>query len=101
MIKVKQCTLFFFLVLLPVVVYGQSFKNFAAGVVELINKFVYIVTAFAFIFFLFGLVRFITTAGDDQSREQGKQLMIWGTISLFVMVAIWGLIEILKNTFFT
>lgn len=50
--------------------------------------------------FMVGVIRFIYTAGDDKSRAEGKQLMIWGTLSLFLMVAVWGVVGIIKAVFF-
>ena len=86
---------------LPAITHAQAFKNFAGDFVLLLNQFVYVIMGFALVFFLFGVVRFIASAGDDQSREQGKQLMVWGTISLFVMTAVWGLVTILHDSFFS
>ena len=87
-------------VLFPAVVGATTFKDLAGDFIELLNQFVYVLTGFSFVFFLYGVVRFIGTAGDDKSREQGRKLMVWGIISLFVMFAVWGLVGILQSTFF-
>jgi hypothetical protein len=47
--------------------------------------------------FFWGLIKFIFTAGD--SRDEGKQIMLWGIISLFVIVSIWGIVGFLANLF--
>ena len=36
------------------------------------------------------------SVGED--KETGKQIMIWGIIALFVMVSVWGLVNVLSNT---
>ena len=79
---------------------AAQFKNFASTVISLLNKVVTIVMGFALLFFIVGVIRFIATAGDDNSRAEGKQMMIWGTVSLFAMVSVWGLVEIIRATFF-
>ena len=38
-------------------------------------------------------------ADEEAKRAQGKQYMIWGIIALAVMLSIWGLVGVLKNTF--
>ncbi|MEK7515801.1 MAG: hypothetical protein AAB555_02640, partial [Patescibacteria group bacterium] len=55
--------------------------------------------AVAFIVFLWGAFKtFILGQGSDESKEAGKSLMLWGLIGFFVMVSIWGLVNILTGT---
>ncbi len=51
----------------------------------------------ALVVFFFGLVKFIMKAGDSKEVENGRRLMIWGTVALFVMVSIWGLVRLMQN----
>jgi len=63
------------------------------------NVLVPVVFAVAFIVFIWGVFRyFIAGKQDDESREQGKSLMLWGLIGFFLMVSVWGLVNILTNT---
>ncbi len=48
--------------------------------------------------FVYGMVKFIGTQ-DSSEREQGKQFMLWGIVSLAVMFSIWGLVGLLGDTF--
>lgn len=50
--------------------------------------------------FLWGIIRFLASAGDPKKAAEGRQIMLWGIIGLFVIVAMWGLVEVLKSTFF-
>lgn len=52
------------------------------------------------IMFLVGLVKFISAGDNEEKREGGRGLMIFGIIALFVMISVWGLVRILHNTFF-
>lgn len=52
----------------------------------------------AFVVFFYGLAVFILNSGDEKKTEEGKNLMFWGTIALFVLVTIWGIIGLLQNT---
>ena len=59
-----------------------------------------LIFAVAIIYFLWGLTKFITTAGGDaEAHESGRNIMIWGVIAIFVMASVWGLVKILQNTF--
>ena len=49
--------------------------------------------------FIYGVFNFVTSAGDEEARAGAKQLIIWGIIGIFVMVSVWGLVNILSRTF--
>ncbi|MBI3572305.1 hypothetical protein HY091_02115 [Candidatus Kaiserbacteria bacterium] len=63
------------------------------------NILVPVLFAVAFIVFLWGAFQtFIYGANSDEVKEHGKNLMLWGLIGFFVMVSIWGLVNILTGT---
>ena len=70
-------------------------------ILDLINNIaVPIVFALAFIIFIFGIFQYFIQGGhDEEKREAGKSLMLWGLIGFFVMVSVWGLVHILIGTF--
>lgn len=44
--------------------------------------------------FIFGIAKFIfKVGGDEKSVEEGKNLIIWGLVALFVLVSLMGLIR--------
>jgi len=53
----------------------------------------------AILVFIWGVVQFIAHADNEEKRTQGRNFMVYGIISLFVMVTIWGLVNVLSNTF--
>lgn len=63
------------------------------------NIFVPVLFAVAFIVFLWGAFQtFIWGANDEDAKTKGKNLMMYGLIGFFVMVSIWGLVNILTGT---
>jgi hypothetical protein len=72
----------------------------ADSVFPLFDAFVGFIMVLSLLAFIVGVVRFMSTAGDDQSRATGKRLMVWGLIALFVMISVWGIANIIKTTFF-
>ena len=63
------------------------------------NVLVPVLFAVAFIVFLWGAFdTFILGANSEEVKEKGKNLMLWGLIGFFVMVSIWGLVNILTGT---
>lgn len=69
-------------------------------VINVINNIlVPVIFAIAFIVFLWGAFQaFIIGASSDEAKDKGKNLMLWGLIGFFVMISIWGLVNILTGT---
>ena len=42
---------------------------------------------------------YILNAGDEEKQKQSKYYVIYGIVGIFVMVSVWGLVNLLKNTF--
>ncbi len=50
--------------------------------------------------FIAGILQFLNAGDDAEKRSSGRKIMIYGIIVLFVMVSIWGFVNILTQTFF-
>ena len=59
---------------------------------DLVNTALPIVIGLALLGFFWGLMKFVFAAGDEEKKEEGKRIMIYGIVALFVMVAVWGLV---------
>jgi hypothetical protein len=56
--------------------------------------------AVAFIVFLYGVAKaYIFSGGDQAAIEQGHKLILWGLIAFVVMISLWGLVNVVSNTF--
>lgn len=66
---------------------------------DLINTILPIIIALALLYFFWGLAQFVLAAGDETKQGEAKSIMIWGVIALFVMISVWGLVNILVETF--
>jgi hypothetical protein len=96
----KKNIVFLTLFFVPIISSAQTFRDLARDIIDLLNLTATFIMGLALLAFVIGAIRFISTSGDDQSRASGKQLMVWGTISLFVMVSVWGIVAIIQTTFF-
>lgn len=93
--KLIPSVAFFF----PFVIFAQDLETIGDRIVSLLNLVVPIVMTFALIYFFVGLVKYIMAAGDDEAKGAGRSIMINGVIALFVMAAVWGLVNVLIETF--
>ena len=56
--------------------------------------------ALSFIVFLYGIAQaYIFSHGDSEKVAQGHKLLLWGLIGFVVMVSLWGLVNVVTNTF--
>ena len=86
--------------LLPLVVLAQGDVGTILGNIRtLLNNLIPVLIGIAGIVFLWGVVQFITGAGDEEKRRKGRGLIIYGLIGLAVMLAFWGLVNILLTSF--
>lgn len=53
--------------------------------------------AVAFLMFVWGIARFIKSAGNEKEIKDSKNMLIWGIIGLFVLMTIWGIIFFLQK----
>lgn len=51
-------------------------------------------------FFIFGVVKFISSGGDTEKRKKAKDFIVWGLIILLFMIGFWAVVVIIINTFF-
>ncbi len=90
----------------PALVFAQNLSeirninNLSTRLIGIGNLVIYFLTSLAVIYIIWNIVHyFIRPAGDD--RKEAGMNILWGIIGLFVIVSIWGLVNILVNTFYT
>lgn len=71
----------------------------ARVVVQIINPIILLLSAGAFIAFLWGVFEFIRQAGDEKKREEGRSAIMWGLIGLVIIFGAYGLINVALGTF--
>jgi hypothetical protein len=77
---------------------AKSFRDLIVGSVNcLISPTFIIIVALSVVVFLWGVFKFIQAEGED--KQTGREFMLYGVIGIFVMISIWGLVNILQNTF--
>lgn len=82
---------------------GGSFGIGGLGfrVISIINSvLVPLLFAISFIVFLYGVAKtYILSSGDEEAVKSGHKIILWGLIGFAVMISVWGLVNIVVNTF--
>ena len=75
----------------------QPLKNLIVAVGGILNMLIPILIAAALVVFFWGLVTYIWGAGGAESHDKGRNIMIAGLVSLFIMVSVWGIVNLAQN----
>ena len=70
----------------------QVFQTVLASLIPLI-------IGLAVLYFVWNLTQYILKSESVEGRADAKNAMIWGVIIIFVMVSLWGLVNVLAGTF--
>jgi hypothetical protein len=65
---------------------------------QLLNAIVPLLIALAVVYFVWGVVSYVIS-DDEEAKSKGRDRIIYGIIGLAVIIAMWGLVRILTNTF--
>lgn len=91
-------------VLAPSVAFAQQavvdVNSLSQKITGIGNTVIGILIALAVIFIIYNVVQFIIKAGSDD-RKTYQSAILWGIVGLFVILSIWGLVNILSGTFNT
>lgn len=72
-----------------------NFRDFIGIFLELIQAALPVIVGLALLVFIWGLVKFIfRVGGDEKALADGKKLMVWGLIALFILVSFWAIIGV-------
>jgi len=71
------------------------FTSAIASIQSVLDALVPLLIGLAVVVFLWGVVKFVTAAGDEEKRKEGKSFIIWGLVGIAIMIALWGLVDLL------
>ena len=85
------------LFLLPLITLAQTtFFTILGAILVAINRLVPLVMTLAIFVFLWGLAKYIFQTDTVEGKESARNIMVWGIIAIFVMVSLWGLVNLLE-----
>ncbi len=76
----------------------QTLGGWLCTIGSLLNKVVPVLIALGVVYFVWGVISFVI-ADDEEAKTKGKDRIIWGIIGLAVIIGMWGLVAVLRNTF--
>jgi hypothetical protein len=77
-----------------------NFSGLINQLVNVINAIIPVLGSIALLIFFYGLVKYVYGSSDSHSHNDGKELIIWGLVAIFVLFSVWGIINVFKSALF-
>ena len=79
----------------------DTLGTFLLTIIYFIDRYVVpFIFALAFLIFLWGIYStFIAGAANEEKRQEGQKILIYGMVGFFIMISLWGLVNLLVGTF--
>lgn len=82
----------------PSIVLGaETFKSLIYRIVDVINIFIPVVAGLILLVFFWGIFKYVYSQSDSANKGEGKSIIIWGLIAIFVVASMWGLINLVAR----
>lgn len=90
------------IVLMPFMALAQAdssnLNDLIDNLQDLLGNIVPFLIILASVIFIWGVVSFVTAAGNEEKRKVGRDRILWGLIGLFIIVAFWGIVTFIANS---
>ena len=58
-----------------------------------------LVVGIAVIYFFYGVFKFVLDMNDPEKKNKGKEHLLWGTIGLFIILSVGGILKLFNSVF--
>lgn len=82
----------------PLTASAVDFKGLINTVIEQLNILPGFLIGLAVLWFMWNVLSYIE-AGDPKKREEAQKVVTYSIIAIFVMISVWGLVNIVIGTF--
>ena len=77
---------------------GGNLFGLMCRIGQFLNSVVPLLIALAVVYFVWGVVTYVISS-DEEAKKAGRNRIIFGIIGLAVIIGLWGLVNVLANTF--
>ncbi len=96
----------FLTIIAPSIAFAQTapvtdVNSLTTKIIGIGNTVTYLLVALAVIFIIWNVVKYVIGGSSPDDKSKAGLNVLWGIVGLFVIVSIWGLVNILTNTFRT
>src|SRR3989344_5730705 len=77
-----------------------TFSSIIDSITQILCQIIGVLFILATVVFLWGVVQYVIASGSEDKMKEGRQYIIYGLFGLFIMVAMWGIVNAAVLTFF-
>ena len=63
-----------------------------------LNPLISLLFGLAFAYFVWGVVKYVWSAEQEASREEGRRAIVWGLIGMFIMFSVFGILRLVTGS---
>ena len=83
---------------LPMLTLAADAFSIVGTIANLLQFIIPVLITLAVVYFIWGVIQY-TVSQDEEAKKKARGKIITGLIGLFVIVAFWGIIALITNTF--
>jgi len=87
------------MILTPFFAYAATVMTILTQIRDILNAVIPILMVLATVVFLWGIILYVVAGSDEEKVERAKGFIITGLVGLFVMIAIWGIVQAIVSQF--
>ncbi|OGG60345.1 hypothetical protein A2765_06340 [Candidatus Kaiserbacteria bacterium RIFCSPHIGHO2_01_FULL_56_24] len=93
--------LFLVTLLFPTVIFAapRTFEDLMGLFMNILNGGIGVAIILGLVIYFYGVATTIPTV-KDKGSEQLRTYLLWGLLALFMMVSVWGILNLVRNTLF-
>jgi len=76
---------------------GSGVLSFLRLVTDIVQALIPVIIGIAVLVFIWGILKYVIAKSEDDQKE-ARSVILYGVIILFVMVSVWGLVNLLADT---
>jgi uncharacterized membrane protein len=78
-----------------------TFSDLVNGILGLINLAIPLIISVIFLGLVWKIFdAWVINAADEKKREEGKQTALVAVVVMVIMLSVWGIVALLRNSFF-
>lgn len=84
--------------LFPMMVLAADINATLTTITTILNGVIALLFVLVTLYFIWGVIQYVSAAGEETKLKLGKEHMIWGIIGMAVMAGAWGIVRIITST---
>ncbi|MCE9517883.1 pilin [Candidatus Nomurabacteria bacterium] len=85
-------------VVAPLFAHAASAFTILTTINQILATLIPILITLAVVYFIWGVIQYLVS-GDEEKKKSATEMIIRGLVGLFIIIAFWGIIRLITNTF--